>query len=124
MARRNVLLPYQIASAEDLSTDFQTAVTNVQNLDKVVYKVVTSGVTDNTGTFGVQVRDTRPNSPNQDSGWIDLTFDAAPVLNDDNSAYYIEANVVATEARLIFTAAGGTPDGTAEIWVSGTQIGG
>ncbi len=121
---RRIIEPFQLASAQSLAANFQSSPTNIQHLDKIAYKVTTSGVTDNTGTFGVQVRDNGLSLNGVPGDWIDLSFDSVPTLNDTDGDFYIEATVVATEARLTFAAAGGTPDGTARILVSGTQIGG
>ena len=125
MPRKNLIVPYKLESAKSLATDFQSSVINIENIDNIAFIIETSSVTDNTGTFGVQVRFKKPNSPTEMTEWISLTLDTAPTLADTDGEFYVYLNgLVATEIRLTFTAAGSTPDGTVDIWVSGNQTGG
>jgi hypothetical protein len=125
MSRRNVLKPHVLASAQSLASSFQTDPTNIENLDNIAYAIQTNGVTDNAGTFGVQLRLKKADSPSEVTPWIDLTLDAPPTLNNaDNNFYIYLSGLVATEIRLVFTAAGTAPDGTAALWISGVQAGG
>jgi len=113
----------RLATAQSLAANFQTEATNIDNLDKIAWTVSTAGITDNTGTFSFQVRD-RDAVSNQTGDWIDCAFDPVPTLADANTTLYmIATEIEASEARLVFAAAGGTPDGTAQIWVKASRKG-
>jgi len=112
----------RLATAQSLAADFTTAATNVQDLDVISWKIATASITDNTGTFTFQVRD-KDSTSNQFGDWVDLDFSPAATLADANTTLYCEAKIRAVEARLKFTAAGGTPNGTAQIWVNAARLG-
>lgn len=121
MAARNVAKK-RLATAQSLAASFTTAATNIENLDSICWKIATSGVTDNTGTFSFQTR-VKLDESNY-STWIDEEFDPAPTLASANTTFSCFATrVEGTEARLKFTAAGGTPNGTAEIVVIASRVG-
>ena len=113
----------RIATEQSLAASFNSEVTTIKTVDNVAYTVQTASVTDNTGTFGVQHR--AYEDANTFSPWIDLTLSTTPTLADGDDGFLINLNQIPPgQVRLKYTAAGGTPDGTAEIWVSGKQIGG
>lgn len=124
MARKNIARK-KIASGVSLATAFQSELSNVQWLDNVGYIIETSGVTDNTGTFSVQVRNTTSDDPNEQSQWANLTLTAVPTLANANAVFAINLNQLPfSEVRVAFTPAGITPDGTVTIWASIKQVGG
>ena len=125
MSRKQLLKPYRLLTAQSLAASFQTVATNMEQLDYVSYVISTSGITDNTGTFGVEVRYVYPNTAGPEtSAWIPLTLSLVPTLADvDDDITITVQNEGWSEIRLAFTAAGGTPDGTAVVSVSGTTRG-
>lgn len=111
----------QLASAQSLASNFTTDWVNIPFLDNVGIAINTASVTDNTGTFAVEVR---MKDGNDTSDPIELTLSSTPTLADADDDFFINLNQVpATQVRLKFTAAGGTPDGTAQIWFHTTTIG-
>lgn len=115
-------LSKQIATAQSLAASFNSEITTIKTVDNVAYTIQTASVTDNTGTFGVQFRAYKDD--NTVGSWIDLTLSSTPTLADADDGFLINLNQLPPgQVRLAFTAAGGTPDGTAEIWISGKQLG-
>lgn len=121
MASKYVALK-RLATAQSLAASFQSEATNIKDMDVIAWKISTSGITDNTGTFTAQVRDKDPVT-NQFGDWITLDFTPAATLADADTTLYCEATVRAVEARLAFVPAGGTPNGTAQIWVNAARTG-
>ncbi len=112
----------RLESAQSLAASFSTDWLTIAYQDNVGYLITTSGVTDNTGTFAVEVRMTDSNGVSSDA--VALTLDATPTLADTDAEFFINLNQVpATQVRLTFTAAGGTPDGTAAIFVHSKSVG-
>jgi uncharacterized membrane protein len=113
----------RLATAQSLASAFQTEVTNVENLDTIAWTVATSSVTANSGTFAFQIR-MKDATTNQTGTWIDLAFDPVPTLAGANATFNCFATQIeASEARLVFTPGGGSPNGTAEIWVKASRRG-
>jgi hypothetical protein len=113
----------RLSTAQSLAASFFSEATNVENLDSIAWTVATASVTDNTGTFSFQVRD-KDQTTNEFSDWIDIAFSPVPTLTSTNTTLYLFATAIeASEARLKFVAAGGTPDGTAQIWVKASRRG-
>jgi hypothetical protein len=80
----------------------------------------TSSITDNTGDFVIQHRIWK--DFNSFSGWADLTLSSTIVLNNANITTLIYLiDLPKGQVRVSFTAAGSTPDGTVDIWVSGKE---
>lgn len=125
MARKNVLKPYLSVTSQSLATNFQTNPTNITNLDNIGIILDCVSITDNTGTFKVQVR-----NKNFDTGWTsnwgDLTLDTAITLANAATCIPVNLNQVPawTEFRISFTAAGGTPNGNVTISITANQVGG
>jgi hypothetical protein len=112
----------RLESSQSLAADFQTDWLTISYQDNVGYLITTSGVTDNLGTFAVEVRMTDSNG--NSSNGVPLTLDSVPTLNDTDAEFFINLNQVpATQVRLTFTAAGGTPDGSAAIFVHSKSVG-
>lgn len=113
-----------LLTGQSLGASFQSPVTNVDYQDTVVYIVETAGITDNTGTFQVQARIKVSDDPNQTSSWVDLTG-LSFALADANVTDGLEIREVGySETRVVFTPAGGTPNGTTKLWVEIKQVGG
>ena len=124
MARKNLITGFQLLDNQSLGASFTSAPTNVENLDNLTYLISTAGITDNTGQFYVQGRIKK--DINRYSDWNTFSFSPAiAALADGNVTFSIELyGICYTEVRLGFTAAGGTPDGTADVWVQANQVGG
>lgn len=113
----------RLATAQSLAANFTTAGVNVDNLDKICWTVATAGITDNTGTFTAQVR-IKDDELHTVGDWIDIDFTPAATLADaDTTLACFITNTAFSEARLKFSAAGGTPNGTAQIWVKAERVG-
>lgn len=124
MARKNIAVK-KILTAQDLSADFQSIVTNVDYLDNVGVIIKTSGVSDNTGSFGIQVRIKNTQDDQNYSDWSDLTLNPVPTLADTDTDFNINLKQVPfSELRVVFAVAGGTPDGTCDVWLMAKQVGG
>lgn len=122
MGRKHVAPAKQLESAKTLASDFQTSVYEVNQGDVVAFVIDCNSVTDNTGTFTVQVRFRK--DKNTVTSWVDLTLDSTPTLANAAEEFYIQlSNLVADEVRISFVAAGGTPDGTCDIWAKHMSIG-
>lgn len=120
----SVIQGKRLSEAKSLAVSFDDLETTTNRvLDTVIYSVHTSGVTDNQGEFTVQHRvvvDKNTKSP-----WSTLTLSPQAVLNDADGDFTIVLDPAPIgELRLAFAAAGGAPDGTAEVWVSGSTKGG
>ena len=125
MARKDFTTPYKLAETQSLAAAFSTQKTNVHLSDNVGILVETSGVTDNLGTFSVEVRMVPAEGKGSPSSWATLTLDSVPTLTNSDQSFLINLNQVSfTEIRVSFSAAGSIPDGTANIWVTSRQVGG
>lgn len=117
--RKNVLTAFKLLSAQSLAANFSSPVTTLTTATHVGYNVAASGVTDNTGTFSVEHRLWK--NQNEYSEWATLTLSPTPTLGDADTVMLIDVTVPPGQIRLSFTAAGGTPDGVIDVWLSGEQ---
>lgn len=125
MARKNVATPFRTLSAQSLAADFETSPMNVEYLDNVGILIDATAITDNLGTFSVWVRFVPAEGRGAPSNWAELTLDSVPTLTNTDETLFINLNQVDfTEVKLVFSAAGATPDGVADIWISARQVGG
>lgn len=122
MSRKSVKTKL-LGSAFDLSEDFQTDWVNIAQLDNVGFLISTSGVTENDGTFAVEVRNKLSDSDYSEEA--ELTLSGVPTLNNTDFSTFLNLNQVpADQIRVTFTApASGTPDGTAEISIHSKTVG-
>ena len=128
MAKKDVLFGFQLADAQSLAAAFNSSAFRVKFLDNVCFNVETSGVTVNEGTFAVEhriVKDIRPVSPVMYSAWAELTLSSIPTLGGADQTFMISLNQVPPgELRIKFASPGGSANGTCDIWVSATSLGG
>lgn len=112
----------KVSDAQSLGADFSTDPIDVgTRVDNVGINIETSGVTDNTGIFYIDHRVYK--DANNASGWAELTLSSAPTLADGNDTFLINLNQLPKgQIRVRFVAAGGTPDGTVDIWVAGKEL--
>lgn len=111
-----------LASGESLGASFNSDPVGGDLLDNIGIWLETAGVTDNTGTFAVQVRwfseDGLTFGP-----WTALTLSSVPTLADADANFFINLNQIPpAQFRVAFTAAGSTPDGTCNIYFSACQV--
>lgn len=107
----------KLETAKSLASDFNTSWITIKHLDNVGFIMNCNNVTDNTGTWAVQVRSHK--SDNEVSEAVELTLSSVPTLADADANLAIDlANVPFDQIRLAFTAAGGTPDGDADVWMT------
>ena len=124
---RNKFFNKIIATAQSLAADFQTDPIITNGVDQVNFTIVMASISDNTGVFSVQHR--KYVDANQYSTWI--TLEVATALDNSNSngagvtaaKIFNLQQVPPGQLRVAFVAAGGTPDGTAEIAVSAKSQG-
>lgn len=118
--RKNMLPAKQIESAKTLASNFQTDAIRIETADNVGFYIYCSSVTDNTGTFAAEVRPYKDdNTLGED--WIPLTLSTTPTLNNADDDFFVSLNQLPNcQVRLSFSAAGTTPDGTCNIWISAT----
>lgn len=121
MSRKSVKTK-RLLSSQSLADDFTSDWINISYLDNVGFLISTSNVSDNTGEFSVEVR--MVDDVNNESDPATLTLDATPALNDTDTQFLLNLNQVpANQIRLKFTAAGGTPDGTCDVYVHTKTVG-
>lgn len=127
MARKSVK-SQQLESSKTLASNFTTNWVKIPYLDNVGFVINCDSVTDNTGTFAVQVRIKEKEGADANaaaSAATTLTLSSTPTLADADDDFFINLNQLpATEVRLSFTAAGGTPDGTCDIFMHSATVGG
>lgn len=117
MGRKNVILPHKLVDQEGLDTNFTSPIVNIQYQDNVGVQIVTNGVTDNTGQFSIQ-------ATINSEDWETLTL--SPVIDplaNANTKILVNLNQLPFVAiRVVFEAAGGTPDGTCDVYVSSKEV--
>lgn len=133
MARKNVLAPVKIATAQSLASSFNSSPTIISYEDNIVYniKVTTS---DSTGTFKLQCSpDYVPSAaPTQSSSaatgtWYDLAMSGdnlgVPTVNAANDSMTLKLTQVSFKAiRLAYTSSvAGT--GTCDIYITANTVG-
>lgn len=122
MARKSVKTR-QIEDAQSLAASFQTDWISIPFMDNIGFVINCNSVTDNTGTFGAEVR--MVDDAGNASEAVALTLSSVPTLADEAADFFLDLQQIpATQVRVTFTAAGGTPDGNCDIWVHSKTIGG
>lgn len=112
-------MAYQLNDDESLASNFQTSAVRVATADNIGIWIYANNVTDNTGSFVVQVRPWRDD--NTFGEWVTLTLSADLILSNADEDFFVNLNQLPNcQVRVSFTAAGGTPDGDCDIWISGT----
>lgn len=119
--RKNILPAFKLVDGESLGASFASDPVTVNTATHVCFNITTAGVSDNTGTFAVEHRIYK-DSGNY-SGWASLTLSSAPTLGDDDAVFMLDLRLPPGQVRVVFTAAGGTPDGTVDVWVTGNSEG-
>lgn len=116
MGRKNLVTPRKLIESQSLAADFQTNPINIETADNMGLWIYASSVTDNTGVFTVQIRPYR-NASGEAGDWIalDTTYQLA---NADANFFRKELSIPNGQIRVSFVAAGGTPNGSVEIWYS------
>lgn len=102
--RKNILPPFKLIDAQSLADDFESSVVTVVTATHLAISLETAGVTNNTGTFGVQHRiykDSREYGP-----WVSLTLSSTPTIGDANMVDMLDLRVPPGQVRVIYTAAG------------------
>lgn len=111
----------QLAATQSLAASFNSDVFEIpRKVSNVGINIDCNNVTDNTGDFVVQHR---INDGKNQSEWASLSLSATPTLADADATYFLNLNQIPPgDLRVKFTAAGGTPDGDCDIWISGQEI--
>lgn len=103
----------QLVVDGDMSSDITSASTNIMNTDRVGYQLSYSGTP--TGTFSVQVS-------NDESVWVDVTFDSTPTAAGQAGTDFLEVETAAKFVRLVYTATSGT--GSLDAHITAKSISG
>lgn len=120
---RNDVARKLLDSAADLSATYFSQYAEVTQLNLIGYTIETSGVTTNTGSFSIQARNT--DLHNNTSAWIDITSAGSyPLANANQNIAVALSGFPWNEVRLKFVPAGGTPNGTAKIFITVKRAGG
>ena len=103
----------KVADNQSLAVSFQTEEVKVRGRALTTIDIVTSGVTDNTGLFGVQ----KKMSENDD--WSEMVF-TEPITSLENAdeTKMIDIEAAIYSFRVIFTSGGVSPDGTCKIHIN------
>lgn len=115
MSRHNLLTAKKISDGQSLAANFQSSAVTIETANTVGIWLDASGVTDNTGTFTVQVRPYK--DANNLGSWASLTT-TYQLANAAAVFFRKEENLPPCQIRVSFVAAGGTPDGSVDIWIS------
>lgn len=120
----NIIKGYALKRGQSLAASFQlTELINIRTIDRLFINIATTGVTDNTGEFFVQSRIVQDD--NNYSAWSTLDLTPEAVLNNANANMTLILDPPPVgQIRITFVAAGGTPNGSCDIWVSGASTGG
>lgn len=125
MARKNLATPTRVLIAQSLATSFNGPAMDVSYFDNVWITADCTAVTDNIGTFSVEVRNIPAEGKGSPSSWGTLTLDTVPTLVNSSQVVQINLNQVPfSQFRLVFTANGTVPDGVADVWYTARQVGG
>jgi len=120
MSRSN-FFSKKLETAKTLASNFSTDPIDITTIDNLGVNVSASSVTDNTGSFFIDHRIYK--DANNFSDWAELTLSSTPQLADADATLLINLNQLPHgQMRLRFVAAGSTPDGVADVWVSGKEI--
>ena len=117
MGEKQLLIANKISDGQSLAASFQTDPVKIATADNVGLWIDASSVTDNTGVFTVQVRPYKDD--NNVGPWVGLTT-TYTLANADASFFRKELGLPTCQLRVSFVAAGGTPDGSVDIWISAT----
>ncbi len=121
MSTRPFLKPYQVITDNDMSADFTSAVTNIQQISHVSYSI-TWITSDAVGTFSVEVSNDYAISADgtvlNEGTWtaIDLSTTVATAGTDDNAFIDIQS-LSAVWCRLKYTFTSGS--GELNAYVAG-----
>lgn len=125
MSKKDVIYFFQLSDDADLSADYVSDPFTVKTLDNIGILIEVTGVTDNTGTFEVQKRYKSAKNEGTYTDWVTITFSTGLTLGDaDTTHEFFMRQINPCQLRVKFTAAGGTPDGIANIYVSACSVGG
>ncbi len=104
--RKNQIVPVQLESAMVLTDDISTIAIGVNTVDNVGFWLVTTGITNNTGTFYVEIRALK--DENHYSPWVALTLDDNLVVANADVAFFINLNQLPPCQVRLSLVAGGT----------------
>lgn len=128
MARKDVLTPFRVATAQSLAAPFTTTPTTVTYTDNCSYQINVT-TTNSTGTFFVQgsldyAIDVTTNTVKNSGTWADLNLSGSPTVNAADDTILIDLNQLpynAIRLRYASTIAG---TGIASVYIMTKQIGG
>jgi hypothetical protein len=119
MAQKDVIQPYKLASAQDMSTSFQTTRTNIQYMDRVSISInVLSGTP--SGTFYLEGRTSLSNAQNAavigpTTEWMRLGAGQTAPASGAAIGWDV-GHTGCTELRINYASVSGS--GTCDIWIA------
>lgn len=119
MARKSIIKGYKLVTAHTLATSFNSAAVGIDYMDNIGFIFDCSSVTDNTGTFSIQARIKA--DENSFSAWATLAITGLTLANAAVALPLDMAAMPWSEIRVVFTAAGGTPNGSVNVWMQAKQ---
>jgi hypothetical protein len=119
MANKDIIAPYKLASAQDMSTSFSSKSTNIQNMDRVALSInVLTGTP--SGTFYLEGRTSLSSSSSSNlvgpsTEWMRLgTGQSAPASGAPIGWDVGQTGI--SEIRISYVAVSG--GGTCDIWIA------
>lgn len=120
--RKNVLKPYKMLNAADMSTTQTSAATNTENLDKASIVVRWSG-TAPVGAITIEGKNkVQTASGMVDSDWVTLDFEPINVTGNTGNHTILFIELPFTELRMVYTPTSGV--GAITAIITAKQIGG
>lgn len=123
MARMN-LARKKLFSAQSLAANFTSLITDVNWLHGLSVTLETAGVTSNTGTFTLEFRNTVSDDPNDQSSWRVYPGLTSTLADTNAEITFRVTDILESEVRISFVAAGVGPNGTVTAFLNARQKGG
>lgn len=110
------VIPSIVAADQSLASSFQSSALQLHKTKAVTFVIKCTSVTDNVGTFGIEVANTNDEPTSAD--WVALTLSSVPTLADADvnlGIDLLEGIGAFNWLRLTFTAGGTIPDGVCNV---------
>lgn len=104
--RKNAIPAYNISEDRSLSAAFNTDSVTMSTSTHIFFTASSSGVSDNTGSFGIEYRIWKDEYHYSD--WVALTFIPVPTLADTDAQFVLDARLGPGQARLTYTPSEGS----------------
>ncbi len=98
--RKNAIPAYKLVSDQSLAGGFESDPVTLATATHIGFNVATDGVTENTGSFGVEHRVYK--DENFFSDWAELTLSAVPTLAGVDRTFLMDVTVPPGQVRMFF----------------------